>query len=86
MTMTPIELPAVAQFQSPLARLFQRVARWQESRHQRAAARVSLSLVPDHLRQDLGLDGGAALRPARGNGRSFDHNQHPDVALRQWGW
>lgn len=86
MTMQTIELPAVARFQSPVARLFQRLARWQEGRHQRAAMRVSLAGVPEHLRHDIGLDGGARLHPARQNGRSFDHNQHPDVALSQWGW
>ncbi len=86
MTMQTIELPTVARYQSPMARLFQRLARWQEARHQRAAMRVSLAGVPDHLRHDLGLDGSAPLRPARRNGRSFDHNQHPDAVLRQWDW
>lgn len=86
MTMTPIEMPAVAQFQSPLARMFHTLARWQERRHQRAAERAALAELPDHLRHDVGLDGAAPLRPMRGNGRSFDHNQHPDVALSQWGW
>ncbi|MFD1797580.1 hypothetical protein FQV27_11525 [Paracoccus aurantiacus] len=84
MTMTPIELPAVAHMQSSLARVFQAIAMWHEKRHQRAMLRASLKEVPEHLRRDIGLDGGASLRPSRGSGRILDHNVDP--ALRQWGW
>ena len=85
MTMTPIELPNVACMQSTLARLFQRIANWHEQRHQRAAMRRSIADVPEQLRQDIGLDGAAAMRPARGNGRSFDHHHVHDEIPRQWG-
>ena len=88
MTMTPIELPAVAALTSPVARLLQRVALWQEVRHRKKAeraARAGLAEMSEHLRRYVGLDGGASLRPPRRNGRSFDHNQHPDAVVRQWG-
>ena len=36
MTMCQIELPNANRLQSRVARLFQRLANWQESRHQKA--------------------------------------------------
>lgn len=88
MTMTPIELPAVAQFKTPIARLFRRIADWRAEHRQlklERETRAELAGLSDHIRHDIGLDSGVSRHTARGNGRSFDHNQHPDVVLSQWG-
>ena len=43
--------------------------------------RASLAEVPDELRKDIGLDGGAALHSAGRNGRTYITNGHPDSTL-----
>lgn len=86
MTTMPIELPAVAEFQSPMARILQRAARWHEQRHQRHLVRVTLEEIPDHLRQDIGLDGGAPLHRDAHVGRTYIRNDHPDSTLSDWRW
>lgn len=55
-------------FRSPLARILLRLATWSEARHDRPA-----EPIPEHLRADLGLDGGIRLERPRPSGRSFDH-------------
>lgn len=86
MTTMPIELPAAAEFQSPMARILQQAARWQEQRHQRHLARLTLEEIPEHLRHDIGLDGGAPLQRDGRVGRTFIHNNHPDSTLSDWRW
>lgn len=86
MTMLPMELPAKTDFTSPMARMLQQIALWQERRHQARAMRLSLAEVPDELRKDIGLDGGAALHSAGRNGRTFITNGHPDSTLSDWRW
>ena len=86
MTMLTIELPAKTSFASPAARMLQNLALWQERRHQARAMRASLAEVPDELRKDIGLDGGAPLRSAGRNGRTFIRNGHPDASLSDWRW
>ncbi|MDO5605900.1 MAG: hypothetical protein Q4G25_12145 [Paracoccus sp. (in: a-proteobacteria)] len=61
-------------YRSSLARFLARLAHWQELRHHRRAYRASLAAVPEGLRHDIGLDGGAPLRPRREGGRSFVHD------------
>ena len=74
MTAMPFELPVVAKMHSPLARLLQRIALWQEARHLRAYLRVSLAETPESLRRDIGLDGGAPLQRSHRPGRSSAHD------------
>ncbi|MDO5643460.1 MAG: hypothetical protein Q4G26_13885 [Paracoccus sp. (in: a-proteobacteria)] len=82
MTAISKTVPAMGAFQSPLARVLLRLAQWQESRHSRAAERVGIRAIPDNLRRDLGLGGGA--NRARHSGRSFDHSRHPDAPGPDW--
>ena len=86
MTMLPMELPAKTDFASPMARMLQQIALWQERRHQARAMRASLAELPYELRKDIGLDGGAALHSAGRNGRTFIANRHPDSTLSDWRW
>ncbi len=86
MTMLPIELPAKTDFASPMARVLQQIARWHERRHQARAMRLSLAEVPDDLRKDIGLDGGAPLRSAGRTGRTFIRDGRPDSTLSDWRW
>lgn len=88
MTMTPIELPAMAQFRTPVLRLFQRIAARRAKRRQlklERATRIELAGLSDHIRHDIGLDSGVSRDVAHGNGRSLDHNQHPDIVINEWG-
>ena len=86
MTTLTIELPAKTDFASPVARLLHTLAQWQERRHQNRIMRASLDAVPDDLRKDIGLDGGAAPHSAGRNGRTFITNGHPDSTLSDWRW
>ena len=86
MTMLPIELPATGNFGSPVARLLQRIALWHEGRHQRGLVRRTLAQIPDDLRKDVGLDGGAGLRETRRSGRTFIRSGHIDSTLSDWRW
>lgn len=71
---------------SPLARFFVRLARWQETRHARRVHRRSLAEIPEHLRQDIGIDGGARLQRTRRAGRTFIRDDRPDSSLSSWFW
>ena len=86
MTMLPMELPAKTDFDSPMARVLQGIALWQERRHQARAMRLSLAEVPDDLRKDIGLDGGAPLHHTGRSGRTFIREGHPDSTLSDWRW
>ena len=86
MTMLPIELPAKTDFASPMARVLQQIARWHERRHQARAMRLSLAEVPDDLRKDIGLDGGAPLHHGYRAGRTFIRDNRPDTELSGWRW
>ena len=86
MTMIPFEMPAAADFQSPMARVLQRAARWQEQRHQHRLARLTLEQIPEDLRKDIGLDGGAPLHRDRHIGRSFIRDGRADSTLSDWRW
>ena len=48
--------------------------------------RLSLAEVPDDLRKDIGLDGGAPLRSAGRTGRTFIRDGRPDSTLSDWRW
>ncbi|AGT09937.1 hypothetical protein [Paracoccus aminophilus] len=62
-----------------VARLLERLHDWQARR----AYRKSLALVPEDLRWDVGLDGGAELEALDfSRGRSFDHLSRPVPAPR----
>lgn len=86
MTMLTCDLPAAANFQSPMARFLQRIALWHEGRHQRRLVLKTLEEIPDHLRKDIGLDGGAGLRHHRRAGRSFIRDGRTDSNLSDWRW
>ncbi len=64
MTMLPMELPAKTDFASPMARMLQQIALWQERRHQARAMRASLAEVPDpremRVRRDPSMRSGSA--------------------------
>lgn len=86
--MTPIAetctSPAPA-CESPAARVLLRLAGWQETRYRRRMQRAGLYDIPESLRGDLGLDGGAPLRPVRGGGRTFVHGDAGEPgALALW--
>ena len=86
MTMLPIELPAKTDFASPVARLLHTLAQWQERRHQNRIMRASLDAVPDDLRKDIGLDGGAPLHHGYRARRTFIRDNRPDTELSGWRW
>ncbi|NHF71765.1 hypothetical protein [Paracoccus xiamenensis] len=86
MTMTICELSAAPKLRSPLARLLQRIALWDEDRHQRRLVLRTLDEIPDHLRKDIGLDGGAGLRAPRRAGRTFIRDGRADSSLSDWRW
>ena len=77
---------SVCNIRSPLARFFFRAAMWQERRHYRRRYRFSLSEVPEHLRQDIGLDGGAPLQPTARGSRSFAAATRMNNSLNSWYW
>lgn len=52
----------------------------------RPTARSSLADVPEHLRADVGLDGGITLARFENGGRIFITNGHPDSTLSGWHW
>ncbi|SDE13271.1 hypothetical protein SAMN05421538_104114 [Paracoccus isoporae] len=74
------------EYLSPLARCLMRIASWQEARHARNTYRRSLAEIPEHLRQDIGLDGGARLQAGRHAGRTFIRDDRPDSSLSSWFW
>ncbi|MBA4490072.1 hypothetical protein [Paracoccus sp. S1E-3] len=86
MTMMPIELCEKTDLASPMARVLQRIAMWHERRHQARAMRISLAEVPEHLRKDIGLDGGAPLHQEGQSGRTFITAGRPDTTLSDWRW
>ncbi|HRO15922.1 MAG TPA: hypothetical protein PLL33_12945 [Paracoccus sp. (in: a-proteobacteria)] len=60
-------------------------AAWAEARA-RAAVRASLSELPEHLRQDVGLEGGMPLARFHNGGRTFISHGCPDSTLSGWHW
>ena len=57
-----------------------RLAGWAARRRCRAA----IAQVPDHLRRDVGLDGGLALARFENGGRTFVVGRRPEATLSGW--
>ncbi|WBU54717.1 hypothetical protein [Paracoccus sp. SCSIO 75233] len=86
MTIMPIEQRAGCDLGSPLARMLNRLAAWSEARHQKRICRKSAGAVPEHLRWDVGLDGGAPVTRHRPSGRSFVTDEKPGSAQSSLYW
>lgn len=62
-----------------MGRMKLRVKAWRDDR----AYRKSLELVPESLRYDVGIDGGAPVGVSQdGRGHSFDHTRELPAVIR----
>lgn len=71
---------------SPLGAWLQPVLRWIERDRERRQTEKALNDMPDYLRKDIGLDGGARLVQPRFVGRTFIDKGCPDSTLSGWRW
>lgn len=71
---------------SPFAGWVAGIEQWVRDGMRRRQDARALRQVPDHLRKDLGLDGGAKLADPRFSGRSFIQGGCPDSTLSGWRW
>lgn len=59
---------------------------WWSAIRDRAECHASLRDLPEHLRADVGLDGGLPLSHFENGGRVFITRGHPDATLSGWHW
>ena len=86
-TLPSTAIPALAEAEYLVPRRARSLRRWWIERRLRRSIRRSIEQVPEHLRQDVGLDGGLPLARFENGGRTFiSAARWPDSTLSSWFW